>query len=146
MAKTSFYADTTATSTSVEYSFEGRNPVPINNFGEIVIVFDGGGAAVSTGIKVDVPIMFDCTIDSAVLVADAAGSIVVDILKAPVGTVPTASICASALPTLASALSSTDITLTGWTTDIDAADVLRFVVNSASGVNRVTLVLKITKG
>ncbi len=117
----------------------------------LTYVIDGGGSAITTGVKGDLLIPFACTINSATLQADQSGSIVVDIWKKAYATSspPTVAntITASALPTLASAQSSQDTTLTGWSTgvNVSANDMLRFNVNSATTVTRVTLTLKCTK-
>ena len=91
---------------------------------------------------------FSGTIDSVTLLADQTGSIVVDIWKDSYASYPPTvadSICASAKPTLSSAEKSEDTTLTGWTTAIAAGDILRFYVDSATTVQNVTLILKVTK-
>lgn len=114
----------------------------------INFVMDGGGSAITTGIKGDIEIPFAGTITAARLFADQTGSIVVDIWKTPYsGFPPTVSntITASAKPTLSSALKSQDTTLTGWTKSIVAGDILRFNVDSASTLTRVTLALTITR-
>jgi hypothetical protein len=54
-------------------------------------------------------------------------------------------ITASAKPTLASATKSQDTTLTGWTTTFAAGDTLRFIVDSATTVTRVTLALRVRR-
>ena len=110
---------------------------------------DGGGAAIVTGLlggSLRVP--FSGTINSVTLLADQTGSIVVDIWKDSYASYPPTvadSICASAKPTLSSAEKSEDTTLTGWTTAITAGDILRFNVDSATTVQNVTLILKVTK-
>ncbi len=110
---------------------------------------DGGGAAIVTGLlggSLRVP--FSGAINSVTLLADQTGSIVVDIWKDSYASYPPTvadSICASAKPTLSSALKSEDTTLTGWTTAITAGDILRFNVDSATTVQNVTLILKVTK-
>ena len=110
---------------------------------------DGGGTAIVTGLlggSLRVP--FDGTINSVTLLADQTGSIVVDIWKDSYASYPPTvadSICASAKPTLSSAEKSEDTTLTGWTTAIAAGDILRFYVDSATTVQNVTLILKVTK-
>jgi hypothetical protein len=115
----------------------------------LAYVIDGGGSAITTGVKGDLLIPFACTINSATLQADQSGSIVVDVWKKTYATSspPTVAntITASALPTLSTAQSSQDATLTGWTTSVAANDMLRFNVNSATTVTRVTLTLKCTK-
>jgi len=110
---------------------------------------DGGGAAITTGLLgsgLQVP--FDATIESVTLLADQTGSIVVDIWKDTLANFPPTvgdSICASAKPTLSSARTSEDTTLTGWTKNIAAGDVLFFNVDSATDVQNVTIILKVTK-
>lgn len=104
--------------------------------------------AIGPGLKGFIEIPYACTITAASLLADAAGSIVVDIWKAPYASLPPViggSIVASAPPTLTSAVSSRDTTLTGWTTAIAAGDWLAFNINSASVVKRVTLSLTVAK-
>lgn len=114
--------------------------------GSIGITIDGGYSVVTTGSKGYVYIPFACTIVSATLLADQTGSIEVDVKKCAYGSFPgTASITASTPPTLSSAQSSQDATLTGWTTSVSAGDVIEFYVNSASTITRATLILKVTK-
>jgi hypothetical protein len=115
----------------------------------ITYVFDGGGAVLTTGVKGDLLIPFACTINSATLQADQSGSIVIDIWKKAYATSapPTVAntITAAAKPTLTTAQSSQDATLTGWTTAITANDMLRFNIDSITTCTRVTLTLKVTK-
>lgn len=108
------------------------------------IVVNGNGSAITTGVVGDVELDFAATVLRWTLLADASGSAVVDVWKtAYAGFPPTAAnkITASAPPTLTAAQSAQSSTLTGWTTAIAAGDTLRFNVNSASTVKRVTLAL-----
>jgi hypothetical protein len=112
------------------------------------ITIDGGGATPSTGQKGFIYVPYACTINSVTLLADVAGSVVIDIWKVAYASFPPSvanTITASDLPTLSSQQNSQDTTLTGWTTSINAGDVLAFNVNSASTLTRVNLILKITK-
>jgi hypothetical protein len=114
----------------------------------ITFVIDGGGSAIATGIKGDLEIPFGCTINQVTVLGDQSGSIVVDIWKNTYANFPPTdadSITASAPPTLSTADKSQDSTLTGWTTSIAAGDILRFNVDSATTVERVTISLKVTK-
>lgn len=114
----------------------------------INVIIDGGGAAITTGVKADLLIPYAATITAARLLADQSGSIVVDIWKDTYANFPPTvadSITASAKPTLSSAQKSEDTTLTGWTTALAAGDYLRFNVDSATTVQRVTLALTITR-
>ena len=112
----------------------------------LTFVIDGGGAAITTGVKGDLQIPFACTILGWTLLADQSGSAVVEISKGTYTNWPTVSvITASAKPTLSSARKASSTTLTGWTTAVSADDVLQIGVNSASTVQRVTLILKVRK-
>ena len=113
---------------------------------EAIFIIDGGGAAITAGIKGDLVVPFACSIIDATLLADQTGSIVIDIWKDTYANFPPTvadTITASAKPTLSGASKSHDATLTGWTTSISAGDVLRFNVDSASTVTRVTVALKL---
>ena len=112
----------------------------------ISFVIDGGGSAIITGVKGDLTIPFGCVIDQWTLLADQSGSIVVDIWKDTYANYPPTvadTITGSALPTISSTVKGQSSTLTGWTTTIAAGDTLRFNVNSATTVTRVTLSLRV---
>jgi len=111
------------------------------------LLIDGGGSAITTGVKAYLEVPFACTITAATLLADVSGSIVVDIWKDTYANYPPTvadTITASAKPTISSATKSQDTTLTGWTTSITAGDILGFKVDSATTVTRVTVALKVT--
>ena len=111
--------------------------------GDIVAVFDGGESSPPAGKKCWLPrVPFNCTIKSARMVADQAGSAVITVKKSSYAGFPTtASIVASAPPTLTSAQKSEDATLTGWTTALAKGDVLEFILDSASTLTWVSLEL-----
>jgi hypothetical protein len=116
--------------------------------GQVGITIDGGGSAITTGLKGFVRVPYAGTITKATLLADQSGTIVIDVWKDTYANAPPTdadSITASAPPTLSSATKSEDGTLTGWTTAVTAGDVLAFSVDSAATVTRVTLLLEITK-
>lgn len=112
-------------------------------------VIDGGGAAITTGIKGDIgPFAFACTIEDVSLLADQSGSIVVDIWKDSYANFPPTaadSITAAAKPTISAAVKSQDTTLTGWTTAIAIGDILRFNVDSAATIQRVSISMKVNR-
>ena len=114
----------------------------------VTFVIDGGGVAITTGVKGDIIVPFACNIDSVSMLADQSGSIVVDLWKDTyTNFAPTVAdtITASAKPTISATTKSTDTTLTGWTRAIAAGDVIRYNVDSASTITRVTISLKVTK-
>lgn len=138
----------TITQTGVD---AGTGDVTVNasassSIGIIGVTIDGGASVITTGSKGYISIPFPATINSVTLLADQAGSIVIDIKKSTYTAFPTtSSIVASAAPTLSSAQKSQDTTLTGWTTAVAANDVFEFSVTSATTVTRVNLTLKVTK-
>lgn len=112
------------------------------------LVIDGGGSAITTGVKSSLRVPFACVINSVTLLADQTGSVIVDIWKDTYANYPPLdadSITASAPPTLSSTNKSEDTTLTGWTTTISVGDILVFNVDSAATITRLTLELKVTK-
>ncbi len=107
-------------------------------------LIDGQGSAITTGVKGDVVIHADFWIAAWTLVADVSGDIELDIWRAAYADFPPDvgdSIVAADPPTLSGQSNARDTTLTGWTNTLDEGDVLRFNVNSASAVSRVTLAL-----
>lgn len=112
----------------------------------IVFIVDGGTAVISTGVKGDLQIPFGCTIQKATLLADATGSVVVDILKSTYSAFPpVTSICASQKPTLSTASKFTNSTLTGWTLNIAKDDVLRFQIDTVAIIKKLTISLEVMK-
>lgn len=115
---------------------------------DLAFVIDGGGSAITTGVKGDIAVDFGCTINQVTLLADQSGSIVVDIWKDTYANYPPTvadTITASAKPTISSTTKAKDSTLTGWTTTISAGDTLRFNVDSATTITRCIVILKVTR-
>lgn len=109
------------------------------------ITIDGGGSAITTGVKGDITIPFACTIDSWYITADQAGSIVIDVWKDAFANFPPTvadTIAGSEKPTLSAASSNSDTNLTSFTKSIASNDVIRFNVDSAATVTRVNLVFR----
>jgi len=112
------------------------------------IVIDGGGSAISTGVKGDSMIPWAYTITSWDIVADQSGSIVIDLWKDTYANFPPTvadTITGSAKPTLSSAVTAQSSTLTGWTTTGSRGDYIRWNVDSASTVTRAVLTLYLTR-
>jgi len=126
----------------------GVDPTEIDTNASITFIIDGGGSAITTGLKGFLEIPFACTITQVTMSADASGSIVVDIWKDTYANFPPTdadSITASAPPTISSAQKSQDSTLTGWTKSISAGDILAFNVDSCTTITRVTISLKVER-
>jgi hypothetical protein len=108
------------------------------------VVFDGLGAPLTAGIKGDVAIHFDAEIIRWRLLADQIGDLQVDVWKVPYAGYPAVvadSITAADQPRLTAQQKNESTALTGWTTDVNDGDTLRFHIDSASTVTRVTLLL-----
>ena len=105
-------------------------------------IIDGGGSAITTGVKGFVEIPYPMTITGWQVFADQSGSVVVDVWKSTYATFPPVvggSIAGSELPTLSSQQVNQDSSLTTWITSLSAGDVLAYNVNSASTVTRITV-------
>lgn len=114
----------------------------------IMYIIDGGGFSLTTGVKGDLSIPFNCTINSWRLLADQSGSITMDVWKDTYGNYPPIaadSITGSAQISITNNAKNESSTLTGWTTNITAGDTLRFYISSVSTITRVMLTLNVTR-
>ena len=104
------------------------------------------GADITTGVKARFWIPFACRIVGWTILGDASGSIVIDVWKGSYANHPPTvadTIAGSEKPTLSAAQKNQDLTLTTWTQDLAAGDVLFFNVDSASGLKQVLLGLSL---
>lgn len=119
------------------------------NKGNFGITIDGGGSAITTGVKGSVVVPYDCYITSWSILSNITGSIVVDVWKGSSPySIPTSaaqSIAGTEKPTLTSQQINTDLTLTTWTTPLQVGDVLVFNVDSSSTLTRATLQINVIK-
>ena len=115
----------------------------------IQFIIDGGGSAISTGVKGDLEIPFTCTVQGWTILGDVSGSIVVDIWMDTYANYPPTvadSITGSEKPTLSSAIKNQDLSLTTWTdTTLTRGDTIRYNVDSATTVTRATVVLRVKR-
>lgn len=147
----SFPSDEVAAGASADVSwFPGlRGPAsssPGTSARAIEVTIDGGGSAIAANTFVDLEMPFGATITGWTLLADRAGSIVVDLWKDVYANYPPTiadTITAGTPPTISAATKATSASLAGWTTTINAGDTLRFNVNSAATIQRVTLTVAI---
>lgn len=113
--------------------------------GSLGFVLGDGSNSLPVGTEVRLPIDYRCVLTGYTLAADATGSLVIDLRNDTFANYPPTgadSICGGAKPTLASANRTTTSTLSGWTTTLNAGDVLAAVIESISTIKRVTLVLR----
>lgn len=121
------------------------SPSSASSFG---ITIDGGGSAITTGVKGYVTIPYSGTITGWDIFSDVSGSIVVDVWKTNYADAPPTisdTIAGSEKPTLSSSQKNQNNSLSTWTTSVTAGDIVAFNVDSASTVTRVNLAIKITK-
>lgn len=114
----------------------------------IEVVIDGGGSAITTGIKGDLEVPFDCVIVAARMLADLSGDLVVDIWKDTYANFPpdnADSITGGNEPEISGNDQSEDTTLSGWTTSLTDGDILRFNVDSVATITRATLSLTVRR-
>lgn len=119
-----------------------------NTLASVVFVIEGLGDVIATGAKGSIPVEFDCDILQVTLLCEQTGSIVVDLFKDEFVNFPpdvSDSICASAKPTIVAGKTYKDSTLTGWTTAINAGDIIRFNVDSCTTVESCTVSLKVRR-
>jgi hypothetical protein len=113
------------------------------------VIIDGGGSAITTGIKGFYQVPFACTVTGWDIVADQTGSIVIDIWKDSYANFPPTvadTVAGSEKPTLSSAVKNQDTSLTSWTdTSWTQGEWLGFNVDSAATVTRVTLTIRVTR-
>jgi len=114
----------------------------------IEIIIDGGGDVLSTGVVADLEVPFGATISAVRIFADQSGSVVLDIWKDIYDNFPPTSAdsiigTGGTKPTLSSATKYQDEILTAWKTGLNAGDILRFNVDSATTITRVTLSLSL---
>ena len=118
------------------------------NVGSFGITIDGGGSAITTGVKGYVEIPYNGVITSWTLTSDVSGSCVIDVWKDTYANYPPTiadTIAGSEKPTLSSSNKNQDNSLSTWTTNVNAGDIIAFNVDSASTVTRLNLSIKINK-
>lgn len=104
------------------------------------------GAVIATGVKARVWIPFPCKIVGWTILADQSGSIVIDVWKDSYANHPPTvadTIAGTEKPTLSSAQKNQDLTLTTWTQNIAAGDILFFNIDSVATLKQVFLGLSL---
>lgn len=136
------------TTTAGVYARINSSTVRVDNSAQAIVMhINGGGVAIASGQKFDLPsVPYDCTVVGWTITGDVSGSAVVDILRSTYANYPTmSSIAGTEKPTLSAAQKNQDLTLSSWTTGLTAGDVLRANVDSASTVKTLTITIWVTR-
>ena len=108
------------------------------------VMFDGGGGTIAVGTEVELRVDQGFTITGWYMLADAVGSIKIDVWKDTFANYPPTNadtITGGNEPELSFERKGSDFTLTGWNTTVVTGDILKFRVDSSSFVERVSLYL-----
>lgn len=122
----------------------------IDQVGTVMTVsLDGGGDVIPDAMSVKAKVPFACTVTEWELNADASGSIIILVERAPTADPTTfTQISGSSDPTLSSQQTAKDSAISGDWSDVtlDAGDWLRFVVSgAATTITNVSLALTLTR-
>lgn len=110
-----------------------------------LVVLDGGGAPIATGIKMDIVFPAALTLQEYYVYGDQSGSMVTDLWHCTYAEFDNAAhpvvgdtVCAAAKPTIAAAHKTKDDTLTDWSKDVEKGDVWRLNLDSLSTFERLS--------
>jgi hypothetical protein len=124
----------------------GGAPTTNQNIRTFGATFDGGGSALTGTLTRCTNIYESGTISQVVLIADASGSVTVDVQTVAqtsyTGPGSASSITAADIPALSSAVRFSDTSLTGWSTSVAANTVACFVMSSPTTVKWVQATVK----
>lgn len=118
--------------------------VPLPNT-VLPLIIDGGGVAITTGVKFDFVVPFNCTVTGWTILGDQTGSIVVDLWQDIYANFPPTvadTITGANKPTLTSQSKNQNNSIS-WTLTKDS--IIRVNVDSATTVQLVSLNLNVTK-
>jgi hypothetical protein len=122
-----------------------------DSYDTIQFIIDGGGSVITTGVKGDIMVPFNCTVLGWDIVADASGTIQVDIWKDTYANFPPTvadTITGTEKPALSSAQKNQDTALSSWTTTLNRNEWLRINVDASpvpATVTRVTVVIRVKR-
>ena len=122
----------------------GGSPTWSTSKGAFGVTFDGQGGVVSVGKTDWVFIPYNCTITGWVITGDQVGSCVIDVWKSTYAAFPPTaanSIAGSEKPTLASARTNSDLSLSPPWAAVTAGDCIMFYVDSCSVLTKINLII-----
>jgi len=137
----SYWSGSIPNPTSASYASTASYVNVSRSFG---IVINGGGSAITTGIKSDVIIPYNMVITNYTMVADTSGSIAVDLWKTNFNSFPptlSSSIVGNQIPSIVNDVKKYSSNITNWTSSINSGDIIRFNVSSSSTITKLTLTI-----
>lgn len=118
--------------------------VSINPPVSLQATLDSGGVGFGLGLKLQLEVPSAMTLSRWTLLADVAGTMTVDVWRAPFASLPLSagnSITGGDPPALTGGISAQGNDLSGWQRELSAGDILGFDIIAAALVTRVTLSL-----
>jgi hypothetical protein len=118
---------------------------------QFTLTIDGGGGEITTGIKKDFRVPYDCTITGWTIFSSdgTSGSIVIDIWSTSYGYWPpldASSITNGHEPFITSSVQNRDLDIADWSGEtLSEGDILRFNVDSVTSLKAITLFLHIAR-
>jgi len=122
---------------------DGTALVGASSLSQSDVTFDGMGAVVLVNSIVYFRVAAASTISGWSIVAEGTSpTCTLDIFKIATGTtLPTASICAAALPALSTGNALKSTTLTGWTTSVAADDIIAVKVTACAAATKINFTI-----
>lgn len=108
------------------------------------VSFDGMGSVITVNSQTTLTMPYNMVIQSWVLLSDVTGSTVIDLWKDTYANYPPTSgdsITASAKPNISAGTKNQSSTLTGWNTTVNSGDIIRFNVDSCTGITKAQLTI-----
>jgi len=124
---------------------QGDNKGLVNSEATIEVVIGDGVNAITTGVAGDFEVPFNFVPTGWTIVADASGSIVVDLWKDTYANFPATvadTVTGTEKPTLSAAQKNQDLTLSTWGTSWTKGDWVRVNVDSTATVKRVIISIR----
>ena len=113
------------------------------------LIIDGGGGVISPGIKGDMEIPFDAYIQSITMLADVVGSFSIDLWRSTIANYPpisTDKINGLSPISMTGVQKFFDSDLIGWgSRQLNSGNILRFNVNAAANIKRLTFNIRLKK-
>jgi len=130
---------------------KNSNPIRVNNYPDpygpadisvLTVVIDGEDAVITTGVKADILVPYDCLITQATLLADLTGSISVDVWVCSYDDYPPTNSDSKTTPAIVAGMSFQNLALS---IRVPRNSVVRVNVDSCETITRCLLALTLDK-